>query len=597
MEETTDTKGSEDKKEEELEAKRNVPENKPNNNIVKDIIKKDPFIRYGIYAIIILAIVILITNVNLPSWPGGEDSAGYEGEQVKLDFYVMSQCPYGTQVEDAIAPVLKKLGNAIDFNLEFIATDLGGGQFRSLHGEPEVQGNIAQLCAREHSPKEYMAMIVCMNKNAGAIPGNWEACAKEAKCDAEKIKACLVGEEGKGLLLESLKKAEAVQATGSPTIYINDQPYQGARDSLSFQRALCQKLDNHPECANMPECATDEDCTGEPGKVGLCKEEICFYQDPVEVEVIVLNAKECSSCDTSQILSITQQLFLGAKSREVDVSTEEGKELAEKYGITVVPAYIFDSKVTETYSWKNNVQLQGSFEKIGEEYKIIDEATGAAYFISEEARQAYYDAIGLTAGDNKPQIDFFVMSYCPYGNIAEEAAFEAYKVLGDKAEFIPHYVIYENYGGGGPDYCMGNGNYCSMHGIQELNQNIREYCAYKYDGIKEWFDFAIAMNSKCTYQNADSCWEAVAEGLGLDTAQIKKCEKEEGLDIVKADKELNDILKVSGSPTVFIEGDAYNGARSGEGYKAGLCAKFDEAPTECATVIESTGDAVPEGSC
>ena len=53
-----------------------------------------------------------------------QESTKYSGEKVKLDFYIMSQCPYGTQVEDAIKPVLDKLGDSVDFSLNYISTDL-----------------------------------------------------------------------------------------------------------------------------------------------------------------------------------------------------------------------------------------------------------------------------------------------------------------------------------------------------------------------------------------------------------------------------------------------------------------------------------------
>ena len=60
-------------------------------------------------------VVILVALVLLFSWlkaPGL--GLGSSDEKVKLDFYVMSQCPFGTQVEDGIAPVLKKLGKNMD---------------------------------------------------------------------------------------------------------------------------------------------------------------------------------------------------------------------------------------------------------------------------------------------------------------------------------------------------------------------------------------------------------------------------------------------------------------------------------------------------
>jgi hypothetical protein len=91
-------------------------------------------------------------------------------EKAKVEFFVMSQCPFGTQVETGIAPVLKKIGGDVDFTLDFIG-GVQGDQLTSLHKEAEVQGDIVQICAIKYAPENYryMDMIECMNKNYRAI--------------------------------------------------------------------------------------------------------------------------------------------------------------------------------------------------------------------------------------------------------------------------------------------------------------------------------------------------------------------------------------------------------------------------------------------
>ncbi|MFH1072811.1 MAG: hypothetical protein V1743_05260 [Nanoarchaeota archaeon] len=526
---------------------------------------------------------------------------------VKLDFYVMSQCPYGTQVEDAIYPVLKKLGDSVQFNLNFIANENATtGSFESLHGEPEVKGDIAQLCAMKYNPAAYMDMIVCQNKNAAGIPGNWESCAKDNGLDVEKIKACYTGDEGKTLLSVSIQKSDAISATGSPTIYINDQPYQSGRDSLSFQRAICANLPGHPECKDLPACAADTDCIAEPTKIGSCtnpntKEATCTYTADAKVTVTVLNDQACASCDTSQLLTAIKRLFKNTDVRQVDISSPEGKELIKTYKVTVVPAYLLDANVINSFSWTANPQLASAFEKIEDTYKIKDAATGASHYVDENIRKEFLASIGVTPGDNTPQIDFFVMSYCPYGNQAEEAIEPVYQSLKGKADFIPHYVWYGNYKGGGSTYCIDkDSTYCSMHGIQEAHQDIRELCVARDYGMDSWFSFAIAMNKQCTSQNADSCWENVAKSLKLDTTKIKKCQDTDGISLAQKDKALGDKLGVQGSPDIFIEGEGFSGARTAAGYQTALCKAFDTAPAECAQALQepASAAAVPsQGGC
>ncbi|MBD3259280.1 thioredoxin domain-containing protein [Candidatus Woesearchaeota archaeon] len=555
----------------------------------------------------LIMLTMLIMTVSVLSGCGKDtDNTGttggavFDGEKVKIDFYVMSQCPYGTQVEDAIAPVLKTMGDAVDFELNFIGGEDESG-FRSLHGESEINGDMVQLCALNVDEEKAMEMIVCMNKEPTGIPNNWQPCAESAGLDVEAVRACYEGEQGKELLRESFAKASEAGAQGSPTMFFNGEDYSGPRDSLSFQRQICNFVPGHSACADVPECATDVDCLMQTeDKIGVCVEGKCEFSDPVELNLVVLTDSDCGQeCDTTQVLGVSKQLFRGMSENIVEVDSEEGKEMIEKYGIIRIPAYLFDEKVTETYAWKSNEQLQTAFEKKEDKYKLLDEATGAVKFVNEDVEKKYFEKAGITIGDGKPQIDFYVMSYCPYGNIAEEAIAPVFEELKEFAEFNPRYVIYSNYQGGGPEFCLDNGNLCSMHGIQELNQDIREMCVNKLFGTEDWFEFAMEMNKECTYQNADSCWEDVAVGLGLDADAIAECEKNEGVELARKDKELNDIFGVSGSPTIFIEGMEYSGARSSQGYMAALCGAFDgNAPDACDNVenMESTSEA-PAGAC
>jgi len=206
-------------------------------------------------------------------------------------------------------------------------------------------------------------------------------------------------------------------------------------------------------------------------------------------------------------------------------------------------------------------------------------------------------AVEQPAPAGAPVVDFYVMAYCPYGNQAEEGLAPVYEQLKGKATFNPRYVIYSNYQGGGPNYCIDpESKYCSMHGVQEMNQDIREMCVNKYMGVGKWFEFALAMNDKCTSSNADTCWEAVASGLGLDTAKIKTCQADEALTLAAADLALNTQLNVRGSPTVFINGVSYSGGRAPADFLSAICNVFTVKPAECANAVAATA-ATASGSC
>lgn len=202
-----------------------------------------------------------------------------ENSTPSVNLFVMSHCPYGTQVENAMGPVLDTLGDAVKMSINFIANDKGDGTFKSLHGQPEVDEDIRQLCAMKYSPENYMKYILCQNEGIEDADSNWENCANEAGIDSNIFKACAESTEGKTLLSVSIQMSKAMNAQASPTIYINGQEYGGKKSSLSFQKAICQAIPDNAECKGLPECITNADCTTQPSKEGKCNANKCEYVD------------------------------------------------------------------------------------------------------------------------------------------------------------------------------------------------------------------------------------------------------------------------------------------------------------------------------
>lgn len=197
---------------------------------------------------------------------------------------------------------------------------------------------------------------------------------------------------------------------------------------------------------------------------------------------------------------------------------------------------------------------------------------------------------------DKTNADLFVMSFCPYGNQAEEIMIEVVDLLKDKADIELHYVIYENYQGGGSDYCVANGKYCSMHGIQELNQGIRELCVQKYQKEKFW-DFVKQINASCNYQDVDTCWEKIAKNSGVDVNNVKTCFAEEKISLLENEVELGKKYDISGSPQLIINDKEFTGTRSAEGYKSAICAGFSTAPSECSSSLGTDSGTTSTGGC
>ena len=64
----------------------------------------------------------------------------------------------------------------------------------------------------------------------------------------------------------------------------------------------------------------------------------------------------------------------------------------------------------------------------------------------------------------------------------------------------------------------GSGTYVSY----SPDQDIREKIIYNLYGADVWMDYVYAVNAQCDYTNADECWEAPAEALGINTTEVEE---------------------------------------------------------------------------
>ena len=489
------------------------------------------------------------------------------GDKVKLDFYVMSQCPYGTQVEDAIYPVLEKIGERVDFNLNFISTDLGSGNFKSLHGEPETKGNIVQLCAAKYEPDKYMDMIVCQNKNARAIPGNWESCAKENTLDVNSIKSCYEGDEGRQLLSVSSKMSADVNAQGSPTIYLNDVMYQGGRTEVDFFTAICNSISSdRPEaCSSIPK--------------------------PLEFKMYVIEDKRCTSCDSSKILSVTSQIFPGAIVEKLDYTTGKGKELYDAMGVVLMPMYVMEKTAKDDPGFS---KVSGALKLIGDYYVILPAAAGATHDPNAEICTNGVDdnadgiidckdpkcAPSLECRDEKnQQIDLFIMSDCPYGRKAVEGLKEAVDNFGTELKFDIHYIASE----------QGDG-FKSLHGQYEWEENVRQLCAKDIDSTK-YLDY-IYCRSINGVRGVD--WQSCATSSGFDTTAMQTCFDGKGKDLLREDIKIGNGLSVSASPTWLTNNRFKFSGVDAETIRGNFC-QYNPGTPGCENTL-SGSSGVPSGA-
>ncbi|MFA5931397.1 MAG: hypothetical protein WC821_03730 [archaeon] len=188
---------------------------------------------------------------------------------------------------------------------------------------------------------------------------------------------------------------------------------------------------------------------------------------------------------------------------------------------------------------------------------------------------------------DKPVVDLYVMSFCPYGNKAEDTMKPVFDLLASKVTFNVHYIVN-----------VSGTNVQSLHGAPEVVQNEREACVLKNYDLNKWFEFATYVNTNCGSNG--SCWEAGAKTLGIDTAKISNCVTTEGVALMQANADASNAANANGSPTLLINGVSSTAVYqygNSEAYKQAICSAFNTAPSECETVLSGSTSTAAGGSC
>jgi hypothetical protein len=274
---------------------------------------------------------------------------------------------------------------------------------------------------------------------------------------------------------------------------------------------------------------------------------------------------------------------------------------------------IADAKAqTETYlkSIANGNASVDSITDIGDLYNVQITVSGRAYesYVTKDGKLLFPQGIDMTqavpATDNtaantqaaptvvpktdKPAVELFVMSYCPYGTQAEKGILPAVRALGDSIDFKIRFVYY------------------SMHGLKEVKENLNQYCIQSQQPDKYEKYLACFLNDSVG-QGSDAAVTACIASSGIDTTKLNACKTATDTQFnvmanynnqsswlngqfpkFDIDAALNTKYSVGGSPTLIINGVESNAGRDSASFLAGICAAFNTPPAACQTQLSST---------
>jgi hypothetical protein len=166
-------------------------------------------------------------------------------DKPKVELFVMSHCPYGTQIEKGIIPVVEALGSNIDFQLKFVNY--------TMHGDKENTEEVNQYCINKEEPTKFFSYLKCFLE-----AGDSAACLTKASIDQTKLKTCAEA-TAKNFKVSgtdfSIYEAENTKygVQGSPTLIINGVEPNSSRDSAGLAKNICAAFTKGKQpaaCAN-----------------------------------------------------------------------------------------------------------------------------------------------------------------------------------------------------------------------------------------------------------------------------------------------------------------------------------------------------------
>lgn len=177
---------------------------------------------------------------------------------------------------------------------------------------------------------------------------------------------------------------------------------------------------------------------------------------------------------------------------------------------------------------------------------------------------------------DKPKVEAFIFSYCPYGTQFEKALIPVYDLLKNKADIN---IV-----------AIG-----AMHGEYEHVETLRQLCIEKNYGRDKLFKYLKAFDENSAIgscSGTDSCVNPLIQKiyttLSIDKSKIDTCMTKDAPALYNAQNARASSLGISGSPTFVINGVQVQADRTPEAIKTAVCNAFTTPPSECSQTLSTT---------
>lgn len=185
-----------------------------------------------------------------------------KSDKPEVEVFVMSHCPYGTQFEKGLVPVMETLKDKANIKIKFVNY--------VMHKEVEMRDNLVQYCIDKEDNGKYNAFLKCFLKD-----GNSGACMTSTGVNTKKVESCISATDKQFKVTEAFNdktkwsngsfppfavhEAENTKygVQGSPTLVINGKQVESDRSPAGILSTICAAFNNPPaECGAQLDTAT-----------------------------------------------------------------------------------------------------------------------------------------------------------------------------------------------------------------------------------------------------------------------------------------------------------------------------------------------------
>jgi len=185
---------------------------------------------------------------------------------------------------------------------------------------------------------------------------------------------------------------------------------------------------------------------------------------------------------------------------------------------------------------------------------------------------------------DKPVVEAFIFSYCPYGLQFEKALFPVYDLLKDKADIK---IV-----------AIG-----AMHGEYEKQETLRQISIEELYNRDKLFAYLKEFDTNTNIgscRGEDTCLNKylpdIYKKLGIDQKKVEAYMASDAEAIYDEQNARANSLRISGSPTFVINGAEVQVSRNADTIKKAVCDAFNTAPSECSQTLSTTGPSAGFGA-